>query len=144
MPARLTPEEAAALGVSTLHERMENGELRFRLRFADGSSYIRTEASNRSGWQASHLHRAVQELSVVQRGAMLVVEDRDGTLEYHVVRAGEFYLCPLNVPHNSYLSPECIAHTVKFGDGLPAGDWVPCPELDPICRALEPERLFDT
>lgn len=42
MPRPLSPLEAEALGVTTLHEEMDNGELRFRLRFGDGSSYIRT------------------------------------------------------------------------------------------------------
>ena len=144
MPKVLTGAEAAALGVSVLPERMDNGELRFRLRFADGSSYIRTEAARGSGWQNSHLHRAVRELSVLQSGAMLVAEEREGALELRLLRAGDFYLCPLHVPHNSYLFPGAVAHTVKFGQDLPASDWVACPHLDPICRALDPDELLKT
>ena len=54
MPRPLSPLEAEALGVTTLHEEMDNGELRFRLRFGDGSSYIRTQAAlQSSGWQIS-------------------------------------------------------------------------------------------
>ena len=80
MPAPITDQQAKELGVTTRHERMDNGELRFRLCASDGSSYIRTEASDQSGWQNSHLHRYVHELNVIQQGTMLVVEERDGAL----------------------------------------------------------------
>ena len=142
MPRALSPREAEALGITTLHEAMDNGELRFRLRAADGSSYIRTQASKSSGWQNSHLHRRVHELNVIQQGAMVVVEERDGALSIRVVRAGEFYLCPLDVPHNSYMAPDTVAHTVKYGQDLPETDWVACPHLDALCRALDPEALL--
>ena len=143
MPRPLSPKEAEALGVTTLHEEMDNGELRFRLRAADGSSYIRTQAALQgSGWQNSHLHRHVHELNVVQQGAMVVVEEREGGLSVRVIGTGEFYLCPLNVPHNSYMAPGTVAHTVKYGAGLPETDWVPCPHLDEVCRTLDPEALL--
>ena len=142
MPRPLSPREAEDLGVSTLHEEMDNGELRFRLRSHDGSSYIRTQSAPDSGWQNSHLHRYVHELNVIQQGAMVVVEEREGKLSVHVIRTGEFYLCPLNVPHNSYMAPGTVAHTVKYGLNLPQTDWVPCPHLDEVCRTLDPEALL--
>ena len=143
MPVPLSPRQAEELGVTVLHERMDNGELRFRLRAADGSSYIRTEAGAQSGWQNSHLHRQVHELNVIQQGAMLVVEERDGVLVPRVLRTGDFYLCPRNVPHNSYMLPGTVAHTVKYGTDLPAADWVACPHLDPLCRALDVDALLE-
>ncbi len=142
MPRPLSPQEAESLGVSTLHEEMDNGEMRFRLRARDGSSYIRTQSAPNSGWQNSHLHRQVHELNVIQQGAMVVVEEHNGALSVRVIRAGEFYLCPLNVPHNSYLAPDTVAHTVKYGTDLPDTDWVPCPHLDKLCRTLDPEALL--
>lgn len=143
MPRPLSPLEAEALGVTTLHEEMDNGELRFRLRFGDGSSYIRTQAAlQNSGWQNSHLHRHVHELNVIQQGAMVVVEEREGELSVRVIRTGEFYLCPQNVPHNSYMAPGTVAHTVKYGQDLPQADWVACPHLDTLCRTLDPEALL--
>ena len=141
MPAPLTDRQAKDLGITTRHERMDNGELRFRLCACDGSSYIRTEASDQSGWQNSHLHRYVHELNVIQQGVMLVVEEHDGVLVPRVLRTGDFYLCPLNVPHNSYLLPGTVAHTVKYGQDLPDVDWVACPWLDPRCRALDVDAL---
>ncbi|WP_297289980.1 cupin domain-containing protein [uncultured Flavonifractor sp.] len=141
MPTPLTDKQAQVLGVATRHERMDNGELRFRLCASDGSSYIRTQAGAQSGWQNSHLHRYVHELNVIQQGVMLVVEERDGLLVHRVLRAGDFYLCPLNVPHNSYMLPGTVAHTVKYGQDLPDVDWVVCPWLDPRCRALDVDAL---
>ena len=142
MPRALSPQETEALGVTTLHEEMDNGELRFRLRASDGSSYIRTQSSPNSGWQNSHLHRRVHELNVIQQGAMVVVEERDGALSIQVLRAGDYYVCPLNVPHNSYMAPGTVAHTVKYGQDLPQTDWVACPHLDELCRPLDPEALL--
>ena len=142
MPRALSPQETEALGVTTLHEEMDNGELRFRLRARDGSSYIRTQSAPHSGWQNSHLHRFVHELNVIQQGAMVVVEEREGALSIRVIRTGEFYLCPLNVPHNSYMAPDTVAHTVKYGTDLPQADWVPCPHLDEVCRTLDPEAIL--
>ena len=142
MPAPLTGRQAEELGVTARHERMDNGELRFRLCASDGSSYIRTQAGAQSGWQNSHLHRYVHELNVIQQGVMLVVEERDGLLVHRVLRAGDFYLCPLNVPHNSIMLPGTVAHTVKYGQNLPDADWVACPWLDPRCRALDVDALI--
>ena len=73
---------------------------------------------------------------------MVVVEEREGALSIRVIRTGEFYLCPLNVPHNSYMAPDTVAHTVKYGTDLPQADWVPCPHLDEVCRTLDPEAIL--
>lgn len=143
MPTPLTGQEAAALGVSTLHERMDNGELRFRLRCTDGSSYIRTQAGSESGWQNSHLHAVTFELNVIQAGAMLLVEDLGGAVpEIRVLRAGDSFLSKPGVPHNGYFAPGTVAHTVKL-DCPPQGDWTACPALDPICRALDVTKILN-
>ena len=143
MPSPISPGQAEALGITTRHERMDNAELRFRLCASDGSSYIRTEAVADSGWQNSHLHRYVHELTVVQKGAMAMAEERPEGLRVLVLRAGESYLCPLNLPHNRYLLPGSVVHTVKYGDALPAADWVACPQLDPLCRALHLDAILE-
>lgn len=143
MPSPISAKQAEALGITSRHERMDNGELRFRLCASDGSSYIRTETGAESGWQNSHLHRHVHELNVVQRGAMVVAEDRPEGLTVLVVRAGDSYLCPRNLPHNCYILPDSVVHTVKYGSSLPAVDWVACPRLDPLCRALDLAPLLE-
>ena len=132
MPSPISPGQAEALGITTRHERMDNAELRFRLCASDGSSYIRTEAVADSGWQNSHLHRYVHELTVVQKGAMVMAEERPEGLRVLVLRAGE-----------SYLLPGSVVHTVKYGDALPAADWVACPQLDPLCRALHLDAILE-
>lgn len=144
MPAPLSSQQAEALGITTRHERMDNGELRFRLCALDGSSYIRTEVGAESGWQNSHLHRYVHELNIVQQGAMVVAEEQPEGLRILVIRAGDSYLCPLNLPHNCYILPGSVVHTVKYGSALPALDWVACPQLDPLCRALDLPALLET
>ena len=49
MPSPLSAAEAAALGVTALHERMDNGELHFRLRESpEGVARIETELNRRS------------------------------------------------------------------------------------------------
>lgn len=67
MPKQISEEEAHLLGIDTLHQEMDNGERRFRLVSSDGSSYIRTEASNNGGCQKSHYHKSLREFYVVQK-----------------------------------------------------------------------------
>ena len=142
MPTPISPQEAVRLGVTPLHERMDNGEYRFRLRHEDGSSYIRTQAAESSGWQNSHLHRVTLELNVIQEGTMILVEDLGGAPVITVLGPGDSFLSKPGVPHNSYLLPGTVAHTVKLSCP-PEGDWVPCPALDSICTALDIEEILN-
>ena len=80
-PRKIRPDEARAKGVSTEHNEMPTGELRFRLKHDDGTAYIRTEATDRGGWQNSHYHRTVRETYIVQRGKMAFAELVDGALQ---------------------------------------------------------------
>lgn len=144
MPAPLPPEEAAALGVTTSHERMDNGELRFRLQSDDGSKYCRTQASGGSGWQNSHLHHTTYEMNVVQAGAVLVVTGTEDGHSLRLCRAEDWFLSLPGVPHNCYLYPGAVLHTVKFGAAIAQGDWIADPALDALCRTLDVEDLFNT
>ena len=123
-------------GISTKHSIMDNGELRFRLTGADGSCYIRTEASGDSGWENSHYHTRLSEICIVQRGWVVYAELIDGKVEAKRYQEGESYLIRPMVPHNCYLSPNAILHTVKFGDCTNA-DWIASPELDEMVRSME-------
>lgn len=142
MPERLTSEFTAAHGVHANHERMDNGELRFRLAFADGTSLIRTEGSETPAWQNSHTHRSVYELNVVQSGAALYAELLPDGLHTRVYRAGEHFLSRPGIPHNGYFSPGAVVLTVKYGDIAP-GDWYPAPELDGLCCQIDAPSLLD-
>lgn len=135
MPQPLAPEEAAALGVRANHERMDNGELRFRLNFADGTALIRTEATDPSGWQNSHYHKTVTELNIVQAGTVLYVELLPDGLHTRLCKPGEHFLTEAGIRHNSYFTPGTVVLTVKYGPIAP-GDWYADTELDRLVRDL--------
>ena len=121
-------------------------------RFGISEQDVQREAELMRGIDHPALPR-IREQFVSEEGCIIVMDrvkgqtladilHRDGTLSVRVIRAGEFYLCPLNVPHNSYLAPDTVAHTVKYGTDLPDTDWVPCPHLDKLCRTLDLEALL--
>ena len=126
-------EDLSKYGVTANHSIMDNGELRFRLAGADGSCYIRTESAPDSGWQNSHLHTRLSELCLVQTGWVDYAELIDGQVVTTRYTAGETYLIRPGIPHNSYMAPDTILHTVKFGD-CSDPDWIPCPELDTLLK----------
>lgn len=118
MPKRIAEKEAKqAHGISTLHETMENGERRFRLKHVGGSAYVRTEAGSASGWQASHYHRHVRETYVMERGWMGFAELRNGEMVLRLLESGEIVTTEPGIVHNVYLPPNAVIHTVKHGEG---------------------------
>ena len=125
-------------GIHTNHSMMDNGERRFRLAGADGSCYIRTEASADSGWQNSHYHTRLSEICIVQEGWVVYAELIDGKVVANKYTAGETYLIRPMIPHNSYMAPHSILHTVKFGDCTDP-DWIASPELDSLVKSTDPE-----
>lgn len=42
------------------------------------------------------------------------------------------------IPHNTFMAPDTILHTVKFGDCTDP-DWIPSPELDALVKNTDPE-----
>ena len=94
---------------------MDNGEKRFRLIGADGSTYIRTESSLDSGWQNSHYHTTIKELYLVQKGTIIFVELINNKVNIKKYEEGEFFISQPMVPHNIYMFPNTILHTIKFG-----------------------------
>ena len=128
-------------GIRTNHNIMDNGERRFRLSGADGSCYIRTEAADDSGWQNSHYHTRLSEICIVQEGWVVYAELIDGKVIANKYTAGETYLIRPMTPHNSWMAPHSILHTVKFGDCTNA-DWIASPELDALVKGANPETLL--
>lgn len=118
MPEQISDRKAKqTFGISTMHERMDNGELRFRLRHNAGSAYCRTEASASSGWQRSHYHRHVRETYVVEKGWMAFADLRGEELNVRIFKPGEVFTTEAGVVHNVYLPPDAVIHTVKHGEG---------------------------
>lgn len=114
-------EEAASNGVTTAHHEMDNGELRYRLINSDTTIYIRTESvlnprSPKECWQRSHYHKGVKETYIVQRGEMALVELRGGdTLQFRVFGVNGTVMTEPPIPHNVFMFPGSIIHTVKHG-----------------------------
>jgi mannose-6-phosphate isomerase-like protein (cupin superfamily) len=137
----LTDEETSALGIRTRHEIMPSGERRFRLVAASGSSYVRTEATARGGWQNSHLHRGSLELYLVERGWIaLARKPVESGLEVTILEAGQMLSVPPGEPHNVFLPPDAIMHTIKQGPGG-QGDWEAAPDLDLLTRNIPADEL---
>ena len=133
--------ELPQYGIRTNHNIMDNGERRFRLSGADGSCYIRTEAAEDSGWQNSHLHTRLSEICIVQEGWVVYAELIGGKVVANKYTAGETYLIRPMIPHNSWMAPHSILHTVKFGD-CSDPDWIASPELDALVKGADPETLL--
>ena len=133
--------ELSQYGIRTNHSIMDNGERRFRLSGADGSCYIRTEAAEDSGWQNSHYHTRLSELCIVQEGWVVYAELIDGKAVANKYTAGETYLIRPMIPHNSWMAPNSILHTVKFGD-CSDPDWIASPELDALVKGVDPETFL--
>ena len=132
---QISDHELSQYGITTNHNIMDNGERRFRLGGADGSVYIRTEASQDSGWQNSHYHARLSELCLVQEGWVYYVELIDGKVEAKKYTAGEHFIIHPMIAHNSCMGPNAILHTIKFGDCSNA-DWCPAPDLDELIRGM--------
>lgn len=143
MPKRLSDIEADELGIKTLHHLMDNGERRFRLTASDGTSYIRTEASNEGGWQNSHFHKEMTEFYVVQNGWLVYAElSAEGKLSLRRMKQGDSIMVTPSVHHNIYMSPYTVTHVLKYGDQVTQTDWFPSVQLDQLTRHIsEPELL---
>jgi hypothetical protein len=119
-------------GISTDHECMESGELRFRLIGSDGNGYSRTVATKNGGWQNSHLHSAFQELYLVESGWIALAMPGPSGKPPHirVLRAGNSYVTLLGQVHNVYLSANTVIHTVRFGVRGAHPRWEAAPSFD--------------
>ncbi len=139
MPQKIEDSELEKYGIRFCHERMDNGELRFRLISGDGSSYIRCEnASESFVWENSHSHSALREMIIVQRGELVFAQYENGRASFRLLRAGDYAVTCPHIPHNDGLSARTVVHTVKFGE-TENGDWLPSPELDALTKPLSEE-----
>ena len=140
--AKITDDIAEAdYGITSHHEAMENGELRFRLRSADGSAYIRTVAGTDGAWQNSHFHKSVKETYIVQKGWMAFASQIDGKLSIAIVQTGEEFTTEPFVTHNVYLPAGAVIHTVKHG-ATNENDWFSDIEFDKATKHLSEEEIM--
>lgn len=141
-PEKIAVDEAERLyGVTCPHERMPNGELRFRLASSDGSAYIKTVSTPNSGWQNSHYHKHVYETYIVQSGWMALASLRDGRIVIEKFTQGDVVTTKLDEPHNVYLPANAVIHTVKHGRSE-VRDWWPVAELDGRTKNLTEAEIL--
>lgn len=122
-------------GIMTKHEKMDNGELRFRLLCEDGSAYIRTVAGDQGAWQNSHYHQSVKETYIVQEGWMAYAEMREGALVGTVYVKDASVTTQPSIVHNVYLPEGAVIHTVKHGIALER-DWHASEKFDEMTKNL--------
>ncbi|MBR0830649.1 hypothetical protein JQ596_34600 [Bradyrhizobium manausense] len=136
----LSDKDAAALGVHTRHEQMDNGEYRFRLTATDGSAYSRTVGGDRGAWQNSHFHEQVRETYIVQSGWMAFAQRIEQGVTLQVYRPGQLLTTEPRVSHNVYLPAGAVIHTVKYGEAT-GSDWHADAELDRATKAVTEDQM---
>lgn len=138
---KITDEDAGKVyGITTKHEIMDNGELRFRMLSDDGSAYIRTVAGDTGAWQNSHYHKQVKETYIVQEGWFAYAELIDGKLVGHVYERDGSVTTQPNIVHNVYLPKGAVIHTVKHGNTRDR-DWWASEQFDRMTKNISEEVL---
>lgn len=141
-PQIISPGEAyQRFGVDAYHERMENGELRFRLTSPDGGGYVRTVAGDCGTWQNGHYHQNLHETYIVGKKWIILVSERDGMILFE--RLGEnavVTIAPL-IPHNVYLPSGAEIHVIKLGETDKA-DWHPATKIDRLTKKLNEDEAI--
>ena len=129
-------------GITFSCEQMPNKELRFRLRSADGSAYIRTVSSDEGGWQNSHFHKFIKETYIVQKGWMAIAILKEETMEITIYNPDEVVTIEPFVVHNVYLPARSVIHTVKHGITKEKTDWYSNEELDKLTKKLDEQDII--
>lgn len=131
-------------GIYNRHERMPNGELRFRLMQATGSGYILTVSSGSAGWQKSHWHQETTEIYVVEEGwigfASLTPPSSTPSLSVHL--PGDILTTHPKIPHNVFMPANTKVHTIKIAQGNTKNDWHGCADLDEMIELLDEINYF--
>lgn len=120
---------------------MDNGERRYRqICSKDKTAYIRAEGGKVGYWQNSHFHKTIREVYIVQKGSILLVQYIDNKLCVKKIIENEIYNVKPNVPHNVYMYPDTVLHTVKYGE-VEEYDWQEFKKLDDIVKGKQPEEI---
>lgn len=127
-------EEAIKFGIENKHSIMENGEKRFRqICSKDKTAYIRTEGSEIGYWQKSHYHTSIREIYIVQKGTILFAQYINNKVEINKISENGICKTEPNIPHNVYMYPNTVLHTVKYGE-VKEYDWKSFEQLDDILK----------
>jgi len=138
----LDESEAQKLGIKSNYRIMPSGEKRFGLVARDGSAYNRTEApEDGAAWQNSHMHSAIKEMYIVQKGFIVFAELENGQLKLKKMDKNDYYMSRPGVPHNVYMADGAVTHCVKYGE-TDKSDWIPSTELDALTKHLFADKDF--
>lgn len=126
----MSMEDAGKFGIANKHSIMDNGEKRFRqICLKDKTAYIRAEGGKLAYWQKSHYHKYINEIYIVQKGQILVAQYIDNKIKINKYKECGVFTIEPNIPHNIYMYPNAVLHTVKYGD-VKEYDWEPFELLD--------------
>lgn len=145
MKETITAEAAQEhFGIATNHERMENGELRFRLTSSDDNGYALTVASESGAWQNSHSHSSFQEMYIVESKwmALATANPSGGGPYIQILTEGKSVVIPLGQVHNVYLPSKAVIHTVRFGNRGPSPRWEGSPSFDEQTNGLSESEIL--
>ena len=142
MPKIIKNDELKEYGILTHHEKMDNGELRFRMLSEDGSSYVRGENRDSFVWGNSHFHKELSEVMFLQRGMAIFVEYTEEGLIYRKLNPGDFFITRIGIAHNQCFIQDTVIHTIKYG-GNASEDWYACPTLDKLTKHLTLEQMLE-
>lgn len=129
-------------GLIVNSERMENGELRFRLIDNNGSGYIRTIAGNKSYWQNGHYHKFTLETYIVQTGWIVIAILDNNELKFELLRSSDVFTVKPFIKHKVYMSKGSITHTIKHGV-CKIDDWFPAKDLDLLTERISEREILD-
>ena len=76
----------------------------------------------------------------VQKGMILLAQYIEGNTKINRVEKGKIFNVEPNVPHNVYMYPNTVLHTVKYGE-VEEYDWQEFKELDNILKNKTMEEL---
>jgi mannose-6-phosphate isomerase-like protein (cupin superfamily) len=140
-----TTDLAAEYGIETHHERMPNGELRFRLYDRDGNGYIHVVSGPHGAWQNSHYHHRIMETYIVESGWMVLAEFHVGSNELELTRLepGDIVTTEPLRKHNVYMPAQSVIHVVKHGSVAGEADWIAAPDLDAVTKDLPESQLIE-
>jgi hypothetical protein len=145
MSISIAVDLADEYGIETHHERMPNGELRFRMYGREGSGYVRVISGPRGAWQNSHYHRQIRETYIVETGWMVLAEWQSEAHDVVLKRfgAGGIVTTEPMRKHNVYLPAETVIHVVKHGSALGEADWIAAPDLDVVTKCLSEMQIIE-
>ena len=123
-------EDAEKCGIISKHSLLDTGEKRYRIICSkDNSSYIRAEGKEVGYWQRGHYHKYARELYIVQNGKIIVAQYIDNKVKINKYKEEDIFIIEPQIPHNIYMYPNAVTHTVKFGNSKEY-DWERFEPLD--------------